>query len=93
LNTFYFVSTFISSTFFVKYNFPAETWCIENGFELVELNPQEDEPDPEVEDIFLESTGVKRILQALHAHMWPNLIMKGRLLDLCVRSGCILIEQ
>jgi len=61
----------------VYFYFTAETWCIENGFELVELSPQEDEPDPDVEDMFIESTGIKRIIQALHAHTWPNLEMLG----------------
>ena len=28
-------------------------------------------------DDFPETTGVKRIVQSLHAHMWPNLEMKG----------------
>lgn len=53
-----------------------QTWCIDNGFELIELNP-ELETDSDTEDDFVETTGVKRIVQALHAHTWPNLQMKG----------------
>ncbi|XP_060606643.1 alpha- and gamma-adaptin-binding protein p34-like [Ruditapes philippinarum] len=52
-----------------------QTWCIDNGFELVELNP-ETESDSETEDDFLETTGIKRIVQSLHAHTWPNLNLK-----------------
>ena len=88
-------------------------WCIDNEFELVELNPIQDDSDDEdgmcdfaillslvncrltllavckisfygnefqisisISD-FQETTGVKRIVQALHAHTWPNLEMKG----------------
>ena len=53
-----------------------QTWCVDNGFELVELNP-EVESDSDVEDDFIETTGIKRIVQALHAHTWSNLQMKG----------------
>ncbi|XP_052277320.1 alpha- and gamma-adaptin-binding protein p34-like isoform X2 [Dreissena polymorpha] len=53
----------------------AQTWCIEHGFELVELNP-ETHIDSDTEDDFMETTGLKRIIQALHAHTWPNLLMK-----------------
>lgn len=50
-------------------------WCIENGFELVELKPDPSDEEEE-EDDFPETVGVGRIIQALHAHTWPNLIMK-----------------
>ncbi|XP_052803443.1 alpha- and gamma-adaptin-binding protein p34-like [Mya arenaria] len=53
----------------------AQTWCIDNGFELVELNPDSNS-DSELEDDFVETTGLARIVQALHAHTWPNLVMK-----------------
>lgn len=53
-----------------------QEWCLEKGFELVELNPVCEENDTEM-DCF-ETTGVKRICQALHAHVWPNLVMKDR---------------
>lgn len=53
----------------------AQTWCVDNSFELVELNP-EVESDSDVEDDFEETTGIKRIVQALHAHTWSNLEMK-----------------
>ena len=54
----------------------AQTWCIDNGFELVELDA-EIEIDSDVEDDFVETTGVSRIVQALHAHTWSNLKMRG----------------
>ena len=33
-------------------------------------------------DDFFETTGVKRIIQALHAHTWPNLVLKGNHVNL-----------
>ncbi|KAL3866787.1 hypothetical protein ACJMK2_044056 [Sinanodonta woodiana] len=50
-----------------------QEWCIDNGFELVELTPEEDSDE---DDDFPETTGIKRIIQALHAHTWSNLTMK-----------------
>ncbi|XP_063882346.1 alpha- and gamma-adaptin-binding protein p34-like [Scylla paramamosain] len=52
-----------------------QQWCISNGWELVELQPHQPQPDPE-EDDFRESWGFKRISQALHACTWSNLAMK-----------------
>lgn len=49
-------------------------WCLKNQFELVELYPDEDSSDEDND--FKETRGYKRIIQALHAHPWPNLIMK-----------------
>lgn len=51
----------------------AQEWCIRHGFELVELNPEE---VPDEDDDFPESTGVKRIVQALNANVWSNMDMK-----------------
>ncbi|XP_034988174.2 alpha- and gamma-adaptin-binding protein p34 [Zootoca vivipara] len=52
----------------------AQEWCIKHGFELVELNPEE---LPDEDDDFPESTGVKRIIQALNANVWSNVVMKN----------------
>ncbi|KAH0620113.1 hypothetical protein JD844_014724 [Phrynosoma platyrhinos] len=52
----------------------AQEWCIQHGFELVELNPEE---LPDEDDDFPESTGVKRIIQALNANVWSNVVMKN----------------
>ncbi|XP_046652833.1 alpha- and gamma-adaptin-binding protein p34-like [Daphnia pulicaria] len=52
----------------------AQQWCIRHGFELVELDPLE-KPDPD--DDFPETLGTDRIIQALHAHSWPNLELKS----------------
>lgn len=51
----------------------AQQWCLSHAFELVELNPQDllDEDDD-----FPESTGVKRIVQALNANVWSSVEMK-----------------
>ncbi|XP_054278105.1 alpha- and gamma-adaptin-binding protein p34-like [Macrosteles quadrilineatus] len=52
-------------------------WCVQHGFELVELDPEVDE-EWEAEQDFVETTGIKRVVQALHAHVWPNLTLKDR---------------
>nr|XP_026647035.1 alpha- and gamma-adaptin-binding protein p34 isoform X2 [Zonotrichia albicollis] len=52
----------------------AQEWCIKHGFELVELSPEE---LPDEDDDFPESTGVQRIVQALNANVWSNVVMKG----------------
>ncbi|XP_036391500.1 alpha- and gamma-adaptin-binding protein p34 [Megalops cyprinoides] len=51
----------------------AHQWCLSHGFELVELNPQD---LPDEDDDFPESTGVKRIVQALNANVWSSAEMK-----------------
>lgn len=51
----------------------AQQWCLAHAFELVELNPQE---LPDEDDDFPESTGVKRIVQALNANVWSSVEMK-----------------
>ncbi|XP_053129201.1 alpha- and gamma-adaptin-binding protein p34 [Hemicordylus capensis] len=52
----------------------AQEWCIQHSFELVELSPEE---LPDEDDDFPESTGVKRIVQALNANVWSNVVMKN----------------
>ncbi|XP_057692818.1 alpha- and gamma-adaptin-binding protein p34 [Corythoichthys intestinalis] len=51
----------------------AQQWCLSHSFELVELNPLE---LPDEDDDFPESTGVKRIVQALNANVWTSVEMK-----------------
>ncbi|KAH8039694.1 hypothetical protein HPB51_008287 [Rhipicephalus microplus] len=46
-------------------------WCVERSCELIETQPN-DEDDEE------DATGVRRIVEALHAHPWPQLEMKGK---------------
>jgi hypothetical protein len=41
------------------------------------LNPELD-PEWEEEQDFIETTGIRRVVQAMHAHLWPNLQMKGK---------------
>jgi len=54
---------------------------VENRFELVELNPDDDSEDEE--DMALPglavTTGIKRVMQALKSHLWPNMQMKGNI--------------
>ena len=45
-------------------------WCIENSFELVECFQTDDN------DEFPEKFGFERISEALHTHIWPNMIEK-----------------
>ncbi|XP_027017129.1 alpha- and gamma-adaptin-binding protein p34 [Tachysurus fulvidraco] len=51
----------------------AQQWCLAHAFELVELSPEE---LPDEDDDFPESTGVKRIIQALNANVWSSVEMK-----------------
>lgn len=50
-------------------------WCLQKKFELIELNGTEDLPESELEH---NKYGMDRIIEALHAHMWPNVILKGK---------------
>lgn len=51
---------------------------MDNGFELIEMEPSEISDDEEEND-FKESNGAERIMQALCAHPWPIMDMKGSL--------------
>ncbi|KAL1115011.1 hypothetical protein AAG570_007834, partial [Ranatra chinensis] len=55
----------------------AQEWCLKEGYELIELEPKLDE-EWESEQDFIETTGIKRVKQALEAHVWPNLTLKDR---------------
>ncbi|XP_071794536.1 alpha- and gamma-adaptin-binding protein p34-like [Asterias amurensis] len=52
----------------------AQLWCLDNSFELVELEQAEEDAD-EDEDEY-DITGMKRIIASLHAHTWSNLELK-----------------
>jgi hypothetical protein len=51
-------------------------WCLDNSFELIELNSSAGDSDCSDEDDFKETVGIQRIIEALSCHSWPNLIMK-----------------
>nr|XP_054756548.1 alpha- and gamma-adaptin-binding protein p34-like [Lytechinus pictus] len=51
-------------------------WCLDNSFELVELERPENEEDEEEDGFGTVPYGVERIVSALHAHTWSNLEMK-----------------
>lgn len=53
-----------------------EEWCINNKYELVELETETSKTQEE-EAGFSERTGIERIIEILDAHEWPNLVMKG----------------
>ncbi|MCL4131007.1 UNVERIFIED_CONTAM: hypothetical protein GTU68_002412, partial [Idotea baltica] len=55
-------------------------WCIEGGWELVELSvePAGSEHEDDLEDDFVDSWGYTRIRQALNAHTWSNLKLKDK---------------
>lgn len=57
-------------------------WCLHKKFELVELEPTGDlECDTEG-----NKYGIERIIEALHAHMWPNIVLKGNRSNFCYLS-------
>ena len=53
-------------------------WCTFYKFELIELLPSD---SIEVMDFDEDHNkyGIDRIIEALEAHVWPNIIMKGLL--------------
>ncbi|XP_076240773.1 alpha- and gamma-adaptin-binding protein p34 [Calliopsis andreniformis] len=48
-------------------------WCLQKKFELIELNRPEDASEADSEH---NKYGTERIIEALHAHMWPNMTLK-----------------
>lgn len=55
----------------------AVQWCADNLFEYVEVSSTE----PEVDQYLVceeQQQGVKRVKEALEAHMWPGLTMKSK---------------
>lgn len=59
-------------------------WCLQNRFELIELN----RPDIDASEADSENNkyGIERIIEALHAHMWPNMTLKGKPSDMEERN-------
>lgn len=53
-------------------------WCIQKKFELVEFELPELSETCEDFDPIHNKYGIERITEALHAHMWPNMILKGK---------------
>uniref|UniRef100_A0A5S6Q6D5 Uncharacterized protein n=1 Tax=Trichuris muris TaxID=70415 RepID=A0A5S6Q6D5_TRIMR len=49
-------------------------WCIENEFEIVVLQPSDDMIQEAAENC--EKIGLDRIVEALQAHQWTNLVKK-----------------
>lgn len=55
------------------------SYCIEKGFELVELRPKVEPPhEDDLEDDFKESNSFERLYQAIQAYVWPNLNYKRK---------------
>jgi len=50
-------------------------WCLKHSFELVELQPNDEEQEEAGE--FGEQTGFPRVVQALNCGEWPNMELKG----------------
>lgn len=50
-------------------------WCLKYSFELVELNPNDDDEQEAGE--FGEQTGFTRVIQALNCGEWPNIELKA----------------
>ncbi|XP_015172772.1 PREDICTED: alpha- and gamma-adaptin-binding protein p34-like [Polistes dominula] len=53
------------------------TWCINKKFELVELL-ESDSTENLQYDSEHNTYGIERIIEALHAHIWPNILLKGK---------------
>ncbi|GBL93475.1 Alpha- and gamma-adaptin-binding protein p34 [Araneus ventricosus] len=53
-------------------------WCVENQFELVELNPIPDSEEEEDEEPFKGAKGYGRVVEALQSYAWANLVMEGK---------------
>ncbi|XP_076277957.1 alpha- and gamma-adaptin-binding protein p34 [Lasioglossum baleicum] len=51
-------------------------WCLKKKFELIELNT----PDVDTAEADLDHNkhGIERIIEALHAHMWPSMTLKAK---------------
>lgn len=57
----------------------ATTWCLKRGYEFIELYPSDMQNiQNSEEDIIPEKFGVNRVIEALQAHTWSNLIMKNQ---------------
>ncbi|XP_042911618.1 alpha- and gamma-adaptin-binding protein p34 isoform X2 [Parasteatoda tepidariorum] len=54
-------------------------WCVQNQFELVELNSSADEEDDFTAD---DAKGFDRVIQSLQSHLWANLNMKDEKLQI-----------
>ncbi|XP_054159137.1 alpha- and gamma-adaptin-binding protein p34-like [Oppia nitens] len=61
-------------------------WCLDNEFELVDLNPNTDDDDDDndtdaddgrLEPFGKQEDGIVRITQAIHAHTWPYSSLKA----------------
>ncbi|XP_076642951.1 alpha- and gamma-adaptin-binding protein p34 [Halictus rubicundus] len=51
-------------------------WCLKKKFELIELNTPD--VDTAESDLDHNKHGIERIIEALHAHMWPQMRLKGK---------------
>lgn len=58
--------------------FTVVKWCVSKKFELIELLDAESNEIEELKNDHCRF-GIDRIIEALEAHMWPNIIMKGNL--------------
>lgn len=62
-------------------------WCLKRGFELIELYPNKTPENNSEDEIIKEKTGVERIIEALQAHVWSNLVMKEKSADVTRTSN------
>lgn len=56
-------------------------WCVDEGFEPVEVCTSDAQTDAQLASLTLEPQGVARVREALHSHMWPGLVRKHDLLS------------
>nr|XP_033338684.1 alpha- and gamma-adaptin-binding protein p34-like [Megalopta genalis] len=51
-------------------------WCLKRKFELIEFNRPE--VDTAESDLDHNKHGIERMIEALHAHMWPSMTLKAK---------------
>jgi hypothetical protein len=56
-------------------------WCVDEGFEPVEVCTGDAQTDAQLARLTLEPQGIVRVREALHSHMWPGLVRKDALLS------------
>lgn len=62
-----------------KYKKKILNWCVENEYELIEINPPPESDEEEDDGLFSKSKGFGRVIDALHAYVWSHLVIKDEI--------------
>ncbi|KAF2359927.1 hypothetical protein FHG87_009318 [Trinorchestia longiramus] len=75
--------------------YDANQWCIQNGWELIELETEcsSDSDADSLEDDFVESRGFQRVQGALHANRWSTMKQIAGSAPLDCREAMISLED